>query len=270
MWNKKMKRLLLLLLGCMMLPISAYALGESLEYTYTTENPEEFVIGGTSFLNFGGEVADYLYDIYDITPQTTYTSEYGTNVIVPSEETENYTTYAPKNSPVSGTYVASSSGTITGQLTSEYQYIAEEYETYNLYQTTGIADVRNEDGSIGTLTIDAIDLKVTAYDGDTYEAMAKGIGHVASTSAWDGNIGLLGHNRGTNDYFGDLEDLELGDTIEYKTTLGTREYEVDFIGIISDTDWTKLQYTVDNRITLITCVADQSDKRLVVQGVEID
>ena len=100
--------------------------------------------------------------------------------------------------------------------------------------------------------------------------MKKGIGHIASTSAWDGTIGLVGHNRGSNDYFRKLKNLELGDEITYKTKLGTREYEVTFIGRINETDWSRLQYTDDNRITLITCVEDVPDKRLCVQAVEVD
>ena len=103
-------------------------------------------------------------------------------------------------------------------------------EDYFQYPTTDVSEVRDSsDGSIGTLRIPEIDLKVTAYDGDTYEAMKKGVGHIASTSAWDGNIGLVGHNRGSNDYFRKLKNLELGDEITYKTKLGTREYDINGI-----------------------------------------
>ena len=38
--------------------------------------------------------------------------------------------------------------------------------------------------------------------------------------------------------------------------------------IIDETDWSYLQETEDNRLTLITCVKGQSDKRLCVQAVE--
>lgn len=50
--------------------------------------------------------------------------------------------------------------------------------------------------------------------------------------------------------------------------LGTRYYTVGTIEIIDDDDWSYLGRTEDNRITLITCVAGQDDKRLVVQAVE--
>jgi len=39
--------------------------------------------------------------------------------------------------------------------------------------------------------------------------------------------------------------------------------------VIEDTDWSYLQKTKENRITLITCVKNQPTKRLCVQGIEI-
>ena len=50
--------------------------------------------------------------------------------------------------------------------------------------------------------------------------MRKGVGHVPSTSAWEGNIGLCGHNRGSSHNIGAIKDLEIGDTIRYLTSLG--------------------------------------------------
>ena len=223
-----------------------------------------------------------------------YDSEYGSNVVTPREPVLNYNTYAPANAPNANEYIQSpsslvtgittgggTSGSYTGNISSEgyiennTNYNSMPDYTYNedyfQYPITDVSEVRDSsDGSIGTLRIPEIDLKVTAYDGDTYEAMKKGVGHIASTSAWDGNIGLVGHNRGSNDYFRKLKNLELGDEITYKTKLGTRKYEVTFIGRISETDWSRLQYTDDNRITLITCVEDVPDKRLCVQAVEVD
>ena len=282
------------MLCSMMFCTPAYALDSDLSYDFITENEEEFVIVGESNINISGQIPDYLYDIYDISPQPVYDSEYGSNVVTPREPVLNYNTYAPANAPNANEYIQSQSGLVTGITTgggtsgsytgniSSEGYIENntnynsmpDYtynEDYFQYPITDVSEVRDSsDGSIGTLRIPEIDLKVTAYDGDTYEAMKKGVGHIASTSAWDGNIGLVGHNRGSNDYFRKLKNLELGDEITYKTKLGTREYEVTFIGRISETDWSRLQYTDDNRITLITCVEDVPDKRLCVQAVEVD
>ncbi len=272
--------------------VTAFALDSDLTYGYKTENKEEFVIAGASGLNINGDIPDYLKDIYDITPQSVYTSEYGANIITPNSPSANSTTYAPATAPinsytqspstllagttdgggVSGGYTANinTGGYVSNSNSSskipDYTYDDE----YSQYPLTSIEKVRNDDGSIGTLKIPAIDLKVTAYDGDTYSAMKKGVGHVASTSVWNGNIGLVGHNRGSNDYFGDLKKLEKGDKITYKTNLGTRTYRVTYVGKIKDTDWSKLQYTSDNKITLITCVENDGEKRLCVQAKEVD
>ena len=136
------------------------------------------------------------------------------------------------------------------------------------YALTPIADVRKADGSIGTLRIPAIGLNVTAYDGEVTAAMLKGVGHIDSTSSWLGTVGLCGHNRGVNNNFGKLKNLRIGDEITYTTSLGTRTYVVTFVGKIASTDWSYLQYTTDNRITLLTCIEDQPQYRLCVQGVE--
>ncbi|WP_419002540.1 class D sortase [Anaerotignum lactatifermentans] len=248
---------------------------------------------GKSNINIQGEIPDYLRDIYDVSPQTVYDSEYGANVVEPSTPSINNTTYAPTNAPInpytqspsslitgaaygggtSGSYTAdiSSDGYVTNEIP-EMTYdggIPEQvYDEVLQYPLTTIEQVRNSDGSIGVLKIPEIGLTVTAYDGDTFTAMKKGVGHLASTSCWNGNIGLVGHNRGTNDYFGKLKKLDIGDEMTYTTKLGTRTYVVKSITKISDTDWSKLQYTSDNRLTLITCVEDVGDQRLCVQAVQ--
>ena len=272
--------------------IPAYALDMDLSYSYKTESKGEFVIVGETQLNFNGEIPDYLRDIYDITPQMAYDSQYGSNIIEPDKPVLNHTTYAPRYAPsggftqspsrlISGSPMdggSSGSGTIPGGSSGnngggtsnkipEYTYTDFDGETPQ-YPLTTIEQVQQEDGSIGTLSIPSIGLKVTAYDGDTFAAMKKGVGHIASTSCWNGNIALVGHNRGTSSHFGRLKKLQPGDEMSYTTKLGTRTYVVDSVSKISDTDWSKLQYTSDNRLTLITCVEDVGSQRLCVQAVE--
>ena len=97
----------------------------------------------------------------------------------------------------------------------------------------------------------------------------KGLGHYSSTSAWDGNVGVCGHNRGSKYAIGSIKDLEQGDTITYTTIYGTRTYAVSLVKIISNSDWSYLQATSDNRITLTTCLANHPESRVVVQAVEV-
>ncbi len=106
------------------------------------------------------------------------------------------------------------------------------------------------------------------WEGETDASMKKGLGHYSSTSAWDGNAGFCGHNRGTKYAIGSIKDLKQGDTITYTTVYGTRTYAVTTVKIISSTDWSYLQATPDNRITLTTCLAGHPESRVVVQAVE--
>ena len=129
--------------------------------------------------------------------------------------------------------------------------------------------MERKDGSIGTQKIPFLDFNMKVWEGETKESMKKGLGHYSSTSAWDGNIGVCGHNRGAKYTIGSIKDLKIGDTITYTTIYGTRTYEVVLVKTISNSDWSYLQATADNRITLTTCLANQPEKRICVQAVQI-
>lgn len=134
---------------------------------------------------------------------------------------------------------------------------------------TDASTLRRSDGSIATLKIPRIGINMKVYEGETAESMRKGVGHFNSTSGWDGNIGICGHNRGAPYIIGSIINLKNGDTIQYTTSLGTRTYSVVLVEKIQNTDWSHLTATTDNRITLITCVAGDSALRWCVQAVQI-
>ena len=99
--------------------------------------------------------------------------------------------------------------------------------------------------------------------------MREYVGHFENTVFWKGNIGLAAHNRGFPiNYFEKVKDLKIGDEIIYKTPYGQRIYVVNLSVIIEQTDWSYLQETDDNRITLITCVSNKPEHRLCVQAIE--
>lgn len=133
---------------------------------------------------------------------------------------------------------------------------------------TSVEDMKRSDGSIGTLKIPSLGINMKVWEGETNASMQKGLGHYSSTSAWDGNVGVCGHNRGAKYTIGSIKDLECGDTITYTTVHGTRTYSVVSVKTISNSDWSYLQATSDNRITLTTCLANQPEKRICVQAVE--
>lgn len=126
-----------------------------------------------------------------------------------------------------------------------------------------------EDGSIGALSIPKLNLSVKVYEDESLENLKKGVGHFKSTSSWNGNVGFAGHNRGLADHFGSIHTLKNGDRIIYTTKLGTRTYEVYFVGQIHETDFSRLGRTENNIVTLITCAANRPELRVCVQAREV-
>ena len=140
------------------------------------------------------------------------------------------------------------------------------------YTATGYTAVTSDlyyaGGHLGTLSIPDIKLSVKVYQGTDNATLAKGAGHFASTSIWDGNIAVAAHNRGVNNHFGKIHTLSVGDEITFKTKLGTRTYEVYSVAKIAYDDLTVLDDTADNIITLVTCVMNQPSYRWCVQAKE--
>ena len=103
----------------------------------------------------------------------------------------------------------------------------------------------------------------------TNEILRDYIGHIEETAKYDGNVGLAAHNRGNKySYFARINELEPGDEIVYTTKYGERKYIVDTKKEILETDWSKLEGTTDNRLTLITCIKNKVNQRLCVQAVQ--
>ena len=131
-------------------------------------------------------------------------------------------------------------------------------------------DIIHYDDEIGTLTIPDILLdNAPIRESVELSTLSKTIGHFPSTSIYEGNVGLASHNSGSQgDFFKNLKKIKIGSEIFYQTNYGTKRYVVTTKEIISEEDWSYLQETEDNRITLITCAAGQKDKRLCVQAIE--
>ena len=127
-------------------------------------------------------------------------------------------------------------------------------------------DLYYSGGHLGTLKIPSIGLTVKVYEGTGSAALRNGAGHFESTSIWDGNVAIAGHNRGVNNHFGKLHTLAIGDTIKLTTKLGTRTYEVYSVAKVSVNDVSVLDASTDNIITLVTCVMNQPDYRWCVQA----
>ena len=195
---------------------------------------------------------------FDLEKNRAYTSEDGVVVIRPSKQED----ANEKNTD--------DALMTTADLEAVWDGVSLSVENYTLP-----AEARLEDGSVGVLSIPKIGLSAPVYeseDGDEMESMTKGIAHFATTSAWDGNVGLCSHNvppAGAVAFFRDLHLLEAGDTLTYQTAQGERQYQVTEIREIAGDDWSYLSRTGDNRITMITCITGKPDLRLMVQAKEI-
>lgn len=119
---------------------------------------------------------------------------------------------------------------------------------------------------VGVIKIEKIGFEGLIYNGTTLETLNKGIGHFESSPYLEGNVCLAGHNY--SGVWKNLHTLEIGDTINYTSFLGTKEYKVNNITEISETDWSLLENTDENMITLITCITGKPEQRLCVQALE--
>lgn len=120
------------------------------------------------------------------------------------------------------------------------------------------------------IEIPKINLIAPIAEGTNTNTMNEYVGHFEETPKHGGNIGLAAHNRGYKvNYFKNLKLLEKGDLIIYSYNGEITKYSVDEIGIIKDTDWSKLQNSRQDKLTLITCLEDKPEYRRYVQAIKI-
>ncbi len=140
----------------------------------------------------------------------------------------------------------------------------------NIENITDINDLYlkiNGNNVIGVIEIEKINYEGLIYESTSMDVLDKGIGHFESSSLFEGNVCLAGHNY----YYiwKNLHTLEKGDTVKYTCILGQKTYSVCDVKEINDNDISVLDNTQNNMITLITCIKNTPSKRLCVQAVEI-
>lgn len=145
------------------------------------------------------------------------------------------------------------------------QEITIEQETKDLL----VADETDEN-IIGYITIEKIGLeKAPIADGTDLNTINSYVGHFKESSYLDGNVCLCSHNRGGKGaYFGRLKELQQGDVIAYITKFETKQYEVKEVKTIDETNFSVIEGTHENQITLLTCVENVENLRLCVIGIE--
>lgn len=160
-----------------------------------------------------------------------------------------------------------------------FMYQKEQNKTETIFQNEEIVNKivfsneseENFDGIIGYLTIESIGLiQAPIKEGTEMETLNEYIGHFTDSNFLEGNVALAGHNRGySKNYFENLKNLKEDELIIYQTKQETKTYKVQEIKEVSATDVEIVAPTEDNRITLITCVENNNNIRLVIIGKEI-
>ena len=266
-WKKNFYGLALSVLMLAALPTTALAA----DYSFTTTAPQDFYkstsyedIHGSQY-NYGGRNAvDYQVPELEYGVQSTTMTGVMERTILPGLQQ----TVATGG----GGYGVGSGGPITTLVeagsTGSAVTSTPTVPTIQQPAYTSVEGMAYKGGHIGTIKSPSLGINMKLWEGETSASMSKGLGHYSSTSSWDGNVGACGHNRGAKYVIGSIKDLKQGDTITYTTIYGTRAYAVTTVKIISNSDWSYLQATADNRITLTTCLANHPESRVVVQAVE--
>lgn len=119
------------------------------------------------------------------------------------------------------------------------------------------------------IEIPKISLKAQISEGTDSQTLNKYVGHFSMTPKEEGNVGLAAHNKGYPiNYFENLKYLEGGEEIIYTHNNFSKTYIVTKNIKISDTDWSHLENTRSNEITLITCIENEPEYRRCVQATE--
>lgn len=173
----------------------------------------------------------------------------------------------------------------------DYEYIFREANAYN----EKLSKVRDplinydfidgyfkalnisNDGMIGYIKIERIDVELPIYHGTSDSVLSNGVGHLQGSSLPIGGTSthsILSAHRGlpSSKLFTDLDRVEIGDTFEIIVLNQIFTYQVDQIKIVEPTGIGDL-YTVDGQdyCTLFTCTPyGINTHRLLVRGVRIE
>lgn len=123
---------------------------------------------------------------------------------------------------------------------------------------------------LGSIECEKIKLNAPIKETIELDVLATAVGHFEDTAIYNGNVCLAGHNSGTNrkgediGFFKRLNELEIGDKITYHHAFGEYIYKVSEIKEIEETDFSVLEPSTTDKLTLITCIKNQKKLRLCV------
>ena len=127
-----------------------------------------------------------------------------------------------------------------------------------------------EMNDLGRIECEKIGLNAPIKETVDLDVLATAVGHFEDTAIFNGNVCLAGHNSGTNKdgedigFFRRLNELKEGDEVIYHHAFGEYIYKVSEIKEIEETDFSVLEPSTTDKLTLITCVKGQKKLRLCV------
>jgi LPXTG-site transpeptidase (sortase) family protein len=135
-------------------------------------------------------------------------------------------------------------------------------------------NVTADDGKpelFGYLEISSINVKQYVLAGTNENTLELGPGHYSSTAlpGTGGNVGIAGHRTTYGAPFGNLDALNVGDTMLLTVDSKTFHYQVDSIDVVEAVGGEYVLFDRgDDRLTLTTCHPKYSAKeRLIVSGI---
>ena len=109
-----------------------------------------------------------------------------------------------------------------------------------------------------------LQLKSAASQAGSYEFFPDAASYLATSAKpgeW-GNAVIYAHN--TEDFFGPLEKVFLGDRVFIEGEGKTKSYLVYAIRVVSPAEVGVIAQTADERLTLLTCTGAQKSQRLII------
>ncbi|WP_334073058.1 MULTISPECIES: class D sortase [Paenibacillus] len=128
-----------------------------------------------------------------------------------------------------------------------------------------------KEGTLATIEIEKIDLKLPVLEGATQKNMKHAAAHMMETVPFGqvGNAAVAAHRARTKGrLFNRLNEVEIGDKIRISTMDGTYEYTVYDTSVVEPTDLSVLEGNGQDKIlTLITChPLKNPTHRLIIQA----
>ena len=117
------------------------------------------------------------------------------------------------------------------------------------------------------LEIPALNIKAPVLEGTENEILAKAVGHFPGTGTpGSGNYCIAGHSSTLyKEYFNALKDIEEGaQMLLYDTEKHCYTYQMTEMFIVEPNEVWILNDFGDDRLTLVTCTDDGSQRRIVV------